>query len=275
MSTASYITTDRVSASLTDTHSHVYVEEFREDLSDMMARAFDAGVETFCMPCIDLVTYQDMMAVADRWPDRCHPMIGLHPTELDDCWKEHLVEMKGLLDADMAGAHRFVGIGETGLDLYWEQDGLERQVASFEQQIEWALEYDLPVVIHSRAAFAELCSVMDHYRETPLRGVFHCFSDGPEEAARLMEYKGFMFGTGGVVTYKKSPLPQALPLIPLDRILTETDCPYLPPVPYRGKRNEPSYIVKVAEKLSEIYGISYEEVCRITVENARRMFRIQ
>lgn len=271
--TESSIITDIVKR-LIDSHSHIFVQEFNNDLDAVVERARSVGVDTFLMPNINVESYTDVLRVCNCYPGYCHPMIGLHPTDLTENWKEDLDYLKALLDKDRSGDCRIVGIGETGLDLYWEQDGLATQLAAFECQIEWALEYDLPLVIHSRSAFSELCAIMDRYAKTHLRGVFHCFSGGPDEAARLMEYKGFYFGIGGTVTYKKSVLPESLGLIPLTRVLTETDCPYLSPVPYRGSRNEPSYIIKVVEKLAGIYNLSVDEVAETTCQNAVNLFGI-
>ena len=175
-------------------------------------------------------------------------MIGLHPEDLSDDPASQLSGLKEILDDDQkeGGAHRYIGIGEIGLDLYWDKSRLDDQIVAFREQIEWALQYDLPIVIHSRDSFTQLYEVMSDYRDKGPRGIFHCFSGSADEARALMEFSGFMFGIGGVLTYKKSILPSVLPLIPLERVVLETDCPYLSPVPFRGKRNEPSYIVNTA-----------------------------
>ncbi|MCQ2066558.1 MAG: TatD family hydrolase [Bacteroidaceae bacterium] len=262
---------------LIDTHSHIFTEEFGNDLDDVVKRAVEVGVDTFVMPNINLESVNDMLRVAAMYPGMCHACMGLHPTELKDDYREELAAMKRLLDADRSesGARAFCAVGESGLDLYWEQDDLKRQQEVFEEQIGWAIEYGLPLIIHARAAFEQLCSIMDIYRNTSLRGVFHCFSGGRDEALRLMEYQGFMFGIGGVSTYRKTDLGESLPVIPRDRIVTETDCPYLPPVPYRGSRNEPSYMIKTVEKLALAWGVTIDEAAEVTVSNARRLFGIQ
>ena len=261
---------------LIDTHCHVYDEAFREDLPQVMERARDAGLEYLLLPNINPQTLDDLLRVCDTWPHMCRPMIGLHPEDLDADFHVQLNHLKALLDEDRkeGGAHRYIGIGETGLDLYWDKSRLDDQIESFRIQIEWSLQYDLPIVIHSRDAFAELYKVMADYRNSGLRGIFHCFSGSADEAHALMEFPGFMFGIGGVLTYKKSTLPQVLPLIPLDRVVLETDCPYLPPVPFRGKRNEPSYIVNTAQAMAQAYGISFDDIAGITSGNARRLFGI-
>jgi len=261
---------------LIDTHCHVYDEAFSDDLPQVMDRALEAGLEYLLLPNINPDTLDGLLAVCDRWPDVCRPMTGLHPEDLTDDFHSQLACLKEGLDMDRRpdGAHRFIGIGETGLDLYWDKTRLDDQIESFKVQIGWALEYDLPIVIHSRDSFTQLYDVLSNYRECGLRGIFHCFSGDAAQAEALMEFGEFMFGIGGVLTYRKSVLPSVLPLIPMDRVVLETDCPYLSPVPFRGKRNEPSYIVNTATALSQVYGVSTDEVARVTRENACRMFRL-
>ena len=261
---------------LIDTHCHVYDEAFREDLSQVMARAIESGLEYLLLPNINPDTLDDLLHVCDTWPDLCRPMIGLHPEDLAADYHVQLAELKSVLDNDQrnGGAHRFIGIGETGLDLYWDKSRLDDQIESFKIQIEWALEYDLPIIIHSRDSFNQLYHVLSGYRNSGLRGIFHCFSGSAQEAQALMEFGGFIFGIGGVLTYKKSTLPSVLPLIPTDRVVLETDCPYLSPVPYRGKRNEPSYIVNTANAMAQAYGLSIDDVADMTNRNARRLFRL-
>lgn len=261
---------------LIDTHSHIFVEEFADDLERVVQSALDVGVDTFVMPCIRLESLPDLLRVRERYPEHCYATIGLHPTELKEDFRTELDRMKAVLDRDRSeGVMLFHGIGEVGLDLYWEQDSLEMQLEAFERQIEWALEYGLPLLIHSRSAFEPLCRTMDKYRNTGLKGVFHCFSDGPDEALRLMEYEGFMFGIGGVSTFRKSPVPQALEVIPHDRVVLETDCPYLSPVPYRGRRNEPAFMVETARRVAQAWNCTFDEVAGVTVANACKLFRIQ
>lgn len=256
---------------LIDTHCHVYTEEFGSDLPDVIDRARQAGIERLLLPNINPDTLPEMLHVCDLWPDLCMPMIGLHPEDLAQDYHAQLDMLKSVLDADPG---RFVGIGETGLDMYWDNTRLADQTDAFCVQIEWALEYDLPLVIHSRSSFNELYSIMDRYRNTTLRGIFHCFSGNVHEAEKLMEFSGFMFGIGGVLTYRKSGLADVLPSIPLNRIVLETDCPYLSPVPHRGQRNEPSFILHTAAFLARTLGVSEEEVCRVTSDNAVRCFRL-
>lgn len=261
---------------LIDTHSHIFLEEFAADLDEVVSRAMEAGVSDFILPSINLQTLADLLRVRNAYPGHCHAAIGLHPTELNDDWREELDRMKDLLDLDRrSGDNVFVGIGEVGLDLYWEQDDLKRQTDVFRCQIEWALEYDLPLMIHSRSAFSKLCEILDCYNGRGLRGVFHCFSDGVSEAGRLLGYEGFMFGIGGVSTFRKSSVPDALRMIPHDRVIVETDCPYLAPVPMRGHRNEPSFMVRTVEKIAEVWNCLPEEVADVTTANACSLFAIQ
>lgn len=251
-----------------DTHTHLYVEEFDEDRELTLIRAGEAGVARLFMPNIDDTTVDAMLALC-RSHEGCYPMIGFHPTSVDADWKARLAAVRRWLDSPQT----FYGIGEVGLDLYWDKTYKKEQMQAFEIQIEWALEHDLPLVVHCREAYPELFEVLAPYKNTGLRGIFHSFTDTEEEAARLLEYTGFLLGINGVVTFKKSVLPSVLPHVPLGRIVLETDSPYLAPVPYRGKRNESAYLVEVAGKLSEIYSVPLEEIARVTTENACRMFR--
>lgn len=251
-----------------DTHTHLYVEEFDEDRELALIRAGEAGVARLFMPNIDDTTVDAMLALC-RSHEGCYPMIGFHPTSVDADWKARLAAVRRWLDSPQT----FYGIGEVGLDLYWDKTYKKEQMQAFEIQIEWALEHDLPLVVHCREAYPELFEVLAPYKNTGLRGIFHSFTGTEEEATRLLEYTGFLLGINGVVTFKKSVLPSVLPHVPLGRIVLETDSPYLAPVPYRGKRNESAYLVEVAGKLSEIYSVPLEEIARVTTENACRMFR--
>ena len=261
---------------LIDTHCHVYDEAFRDDLPDVIERARAAHLDYLLLPNINPDTLSGLLEVCNRWPDLCRPMIGLHPEDLAADYHSQLAGLKSILDEDQKanGSHRYIGIGETGLDLYWDKTRLEDQIDAFRTQIGWALEYDLPLVIHSRDSFEQLYNILSDYRNSGLRGVFHCFSGSADEAKALMEFNGFMFGIGGVLTYRKSVLPSVLPLIPMERVVLETDCPYLSPVPFRGKRNEPSYIVHTADVMSQVYGCTPDMVARVTYQNASVLFRL-
>lgn len=252
-----------------DTHTHLYAEEFDGDRDLAVLRAKEAGVTRMFMPNIDDTTVDDMLSLCASH-EGCYPIIGFHPTSVDANWKQRLSTVKSRLDSPQ----KFYGIGETGLDLYWDKTYRNEQMEAFDEQIHWALEKDLPLIVHCREAYPELFEVLAPYRETNLRGIFHSFTGTKDEAERLLEYSGFMLGINGVATFKKSTLPDILPDVPVDRIVLETDSPYLAPVPFRGKRNESAYLVKTAEKLSDIYGIPLETIARTTTENALRVFKI-
>ena len=255
-----------------DTHSHIFSEEFKEDLSEVIARAKEIGVEKIFMPNIDDTSVEDMLNVCQAYPDYCFPMIGFHPTSVEGPdaiykvreMKKHLVE-----------GHPYIAVGEVGLDLYWNKTWLKEQQLILDEQIQWALEWNLPLVIHCREAFPELFQVLEPYKHTELTGVFHSFTGTVDEARELMDYSRFMIGINGVVTFKKSTLPEVLQEVPLTKLVLETDSPYLAPVPFRGKRNETSYVKRVAVKLAELYERELGEVERQTTENALKVFKIR
>lgn len=255
---------------LVDSHSHLFLEEFSEDLPLVIARARAAGVSHIFMPNIDSTTVGALLSVCDTYKGYCFPMIGLHPTSVNADYEKELTVVSGYL----ARANDFVAIGEIGLDLYWDKTWLKEQLIAFERQVEWALEYKLPVVIHSREAFEYIYKVLTPYKNTSLTGIFHSFTGTVEEAVRLMEFEGFKIGINGVVTFKKSSLPEVLKELPLERVVLETDSPYLTPVPNRGKRNESAYLKNTAMKVAEIYGQPVERVAEITSENALNVFRM-
>ena len=253
-----------------DTHSHLFVEEFSEDLPLVIQRAKDAGVECVFMPNIDDESLEDMLKVCEQYPGYCYPMLGYHPTSVDAMSKEKVLRMKTRL----VSGHPFIAIGEVGLDLYWDKTYLREQQEVLDEQIQWALEWNLPLVIHCREAFAELFDVLKPYKGTVLKGIFHSFTGTMDEAQKALEYDNFMLGINGVVTFKKSTLPEVLGHVPLERLVLETDSPYLAPTPFRGKRNESAFVVKVADKLADIYGVSTSDVCSITSKNALKVFEI-
>ena len=260
---------------LIDTHSHLFVEEFDADRTEVMQRAREAGITHIVMPNIDMASVEPMLQVCAEYPDLCYPSIGLHPTEVKEDYRQVLAQMKAMLDASVHGETSrapFIAIGEGGLDLYWDTTYKTEQLAALEEQIGWALEYDLPIIIHSREAFPELYTLFSHYKESPLRGVFHSFTGTADEAHALLEFPGFMLGINGVITFKKSTLPDALSEVPLSRLVVETDSPYLAPTPYRGKRNESAYVARVVEKLAEVYQCSAEQVAAQVYETSERLF---
>lgn len=254
-----------------DTHSHLFVEEFDVDRSEVMQRAREVGVQHVLMPNIDLASVAPMLQVCQEYRGFCYPMLGLHPTEVGADYPVVLSKLKALLDKQL---QTFLAIGEVGLDLYWDKTYKDEQIAALEEQIAWALEYDLPLVIHSREAFDEIYSLFSRYKDSSLRGIFHSFTGTADEAQALLEFPGFLLGINGVATFKKSTIPEALSHVPLTRVVVETDSPYLAPVPYRGKRNESAYVVRVVEKLAEIYGLTAESVAAQTYANAATLFRL-
>lgn len=256
---------------LIDTHSHLFVEEFTEDLPLVMERAQKAGVSYIFMPNIDSTTIDAMLSVCRDYPGFCYPMIGLHPTSVNESYEQELA----IVHKYLSTSREFVAIGEIGLDLYWDKTFLKEQILVFEKQIEWALEYGLPIVIHSREAFEYIYKVMEPYKNTPLTGIFHSFTGTSEEAAKLLEFEGFMLGINGVVTFKKSTLPEALTTVPLERIVLETDSPYLAPVPNRGKRNESANVRDTLMKVADIYQMDPEYVAQATSVNALKVFGIR
>lgn len=257
---------------LTDTHSHIYDEAFDADRDETMARALAAGVERMLLPAIDSGSHGALFATCRAYPGVCLPMMGLHPTSVNDnpSWREELALVEKMLAAPPAG--RFYAIGEIGLDLHWSTGFLPEQTEAFEKQIELSLEYDLPLVIHTRDAWPEMTAILGKYKRTGVRGVMHSFSGSLDDYRAILSTGDFVFGIGGPVTYKKSTLPQVVAGMDLSRILLETDCPYLPPVPFRGKRNESSFLTYICEKVAEARGISAEEVAEATTANARRVF---
>lgn len=251
-----------------DTHTHLFTSEFDGDRDAVVQRALDAGVAALCLPAINEGAIEPMLAMCDAYPGICYPMMGLHPTDVEKGYLDVLDRMYALLKS----SDRFIAVGEVGLDFYWDDTMKREQQDAFRRQVEWASELNLPLAIHSRSAFDELYAIMDEYRGRGLHGVFHCFSGSEDEARKLLSFDGFYLGIGGVVTYKKSTLPAVLSAVPLERVVLETDSPYLAPVPQRGKRNESSYIPHIAAFLADIYGCTVEDVAAITSENARKLF---
>ena len=253
---------------LIDTHSHLFLEEFSEDLPQVIERARSAGITHIFMPNIDSTTIDSMLSVCNTYNDYCFPMIGLHPTSVNADYEKELE----IVARELKSFNKYIAIGEVGMDLYWDKTFLKEQQIVLDKQINWALEYDLPVVIHCRDAFGYIYNVLEPYKNTSLKGVFHSFTGTDGEAARILEFSGFLIGINGVVTFKKSRLPEVLTKIPLEKIVLETDSPYLTPVPNRGKRNESAYVKDTLMKVSDIYRMSPEAVGRVTSENALKVF---
>lgn len=255
-----------------DTHTHIDGEEFAEDRALAVQRAKEAGVEKVFVPAIDLKSVSSVLQTCRQFPGYAYPMIGLHPEEVKADWRNQLAQMKPMLDDSN---HPFIAIGEVGLDYYWSREFEAEQLQAFEDQVEWAAEYDLPLMIHCRKAQNEMVHILKrHEKELVRGGVFHCFTGNEKEAEQLLQFDNFVLGIGGVLTFKKSHLPEVLAGIPIDRIVIETDSPYMAPVPMRGKRNESAYVAFVLKRIAEIYGISEDEADRRTTANALRIFRL-
>lgn len=257
-----------------DTHTHLYTEEYDADRHEVVERARAAGATALLLPNIDEASIAPMMQMCADYPDLCRPMMGLHPTELPEGDTTPLLQrMEALLAAE---PQRFVAVGEVGLDFYWDRSRAEEQLQVFERQIEWAERFNLPLMVHSRSAHRELVNTLMPHEEKLRSGVFHCFSGSQEEAEELLRrFPRFMLGIGGVLTFKKCKLPDTLrAVVPLERIVLETDAPYLAPTPHRGKRNESAYIPLVIEKLAEIYATTPEEVAQITTHNVQTTFSL-
>ena len=255
-------------ATLTDTHCHIYLPEFNADRSETLQRAFAAGVTRIFLPNVDQSTTPAMMQVAGDYPDNCFPLMGLHPTSVNENYQEELAHVEAMLDQ-----HKFYGIGEIGIDLYWDKTFRDQQEEALKIQLGWASAKSLPVVIHVRNSHAETVEIITKAALTNLTGIFHCFSGTLDQAKEIIGL-GFHLGIGGVSTFKNSGLDQVLPHIDPKWIVLETDSPYLAPVPFRGQRNEPSYVVNTAIRVAQFYGIPVEEIAEITTENSRKIFGI-
>mgnify|MGYP000381931337 CR=1 FL=1 len=253
-----------------DTHTHLYSTEFDSDRTEMVENAIKAGVKKLLLPNIDVASIEPMYRLCEEFPQNCFPMMGLHPGYVNENWEQDLLIIKKALDEN-----KHIAIGEIGMDLYWDKTFIEEQKKAFRIQIEWAKELNLPIVIHARDAFDEIFEILDELNDAALTGVFHCFTGTLEQAQKINSYGGFYLGIGGVLTYKKSDLPSVLTEIPLEQIIVETDAPYLPPTPHRGKRNESKFLLHVAEKVAEVKNCSLMEVARITSENAEKLFQLK
>lgn len=256
---------------ITDTHSHIYLDEFDNDRAEVIFRVRQAGIERLLLPNVDSQTFGAMMQCCADWPDLCRPMVGLHPTSVNAGYEQEMAFVE-----DMMRRHEgeFVAVGEIGMDLYWDKTFVHEQMMVLDRQIRLAIDHDLPVVIHCRDAFPQLFEVLFRFKGVEgFRGVIHSFSGDMDDARRVLELGTFMLGINGVVTFKKSHLPALLnAVVPPSMVLLETDCPYLTPVPFRGKRNESSYVRYVLTKLADIYGMSEDSMAAFTTAAARSLF---
>jgi TatD DNase family protein len=249
-----------------DTHAHVYAEELMPALDIVVKNAISNGIDRILMPAIDSNTLQAMLEVEEKYPDNCVSMMGLHPCYVKENYLEELA-----IVAEWLGKRKFIAIGEIGLDFYWDKTFTAQQHKVFEQQMQWALNYNLPIAIHTRNAMQETIEAVKPFAKKGLRGLFHCFSGSKESAEQIIQM-GFHLGLGGVLTYKNAGVAEAITEIPMRWLVLETDAPYLSPVPYRGKRNEPAYMIEVAKKLAEIKKLHLHEVAAITTANAENLF---
>ena len=261
---------------LIDTHSHIYDEAFDADRREVVERARAEGLERIVLPAIDGESNERLFDMCREYGDYVVPLIGLHPTSVNDNprWREELAEVERLLAEPPQGVERFYGVGEIGLDLYWSRDWQAEQEEAFRAQLDMALKYNLPIVVHTRDAWEEMAEIIEEYRDKGLRGIFHAFSSDAAMYERLSKAGDFLFGIGGVVTFKKSALAEVVKSMRLEDLVVETDSPYLTPTPHRGTRNESSYVRFVAAKIAELKGLTYEEVAEQTTANAKRIFKL-
>lgn len=263
-----------------DTHSHLDGEEFDTDRAETILRAQKNGVDKVFVPAIDYASSVRSLDLAKSYPNYIYAMAGLHPEEVKDNWREELENIKKLIKSFITNnkvqkGTPFIAIGEVGLDYYWTREFEKEQLSAFEEQVRWSVEWQIPLMIHCRKGQNEMVKLLRRYEDQLPGGVFHCFTGNEQEAAELLSFQNFMLGIGGVLTFKKSHLPEVLPkTVPLSRIVLETDSPYMAPVPMRGKRNESSFVVYVLQKLAETYGVEPEVIARTTNENVRKVFTL-
>ena len=270
---------------IVDTHTHLDGEEFDEDRSEVIMRAKEAGVGMVFLPAIDVKTSEVVLKLSHEYPGYAYPMVGLHPEEVKADWKEQLKKIEAILDEHLTAVDGlngikyksdYIAIGEIGLDFYWNREFEKEQLEAFEKQVEWSCETGLPLMIHCRKAQNEMLHILRKWKDKLPGGVFHCFTGNQQEAKELLEYDNFVLGIGGVSTFKSSHLREDLPAaVPLERIVLETDSPYMAPVPYRGKRNESAFVVQVMKTLATAYGVSEEEVAKVTNQNVERVFGVK
>lgn len=251
-----------------DTHTHIYDKAFDEDRNQVIENAKNKGITTAILPNVDVSTIDPIMDMIATYPDFCKAAFGLHPTEVKEDYLDQLQQIECIVRQT-----RPIAIGEIGLDFYWDSTYKVQQIKAFEKQLDLAVELDLPVIIHVRKAYSEAIDIVSKYIGKGLKGVFHCFGGGIQEAKKIVEF-GFYLGIGGVVTFKNSKLDEVISAIGLEHLLIETDAPYLAPVPYRGKRNEPAYVSLVCEKLATVFSLPYDKIDEITTDNAVKLFNL-
>ena len=255
---------------LIDTHTHIYLDDFNDDRSVIINNCKKNGINKLFLPNIDSKTIEAVNRLSAEYPETCYPMMGLHPCSVKKNYQSELAIIENQLNKE-----NYIAIGEIGIDLYWDQSTLEEQKIAFKTQVKWAKEKKLPIVIHTRESFDEIFSIIDTLNDDNLTGVFHCFTGNKEQAEHIINYGGFKLGIGGVVTFKNAGLDITLKEVDIDHLVLETDSPYLTPVPFRGKRNESTYLTYVAEKLSSIYECSIDEIAKKTTTNAHEVFKLK
>lgn len=255
---------------LIDTHTHLYLSQFDNDIDSVIKNAIDNGISKMLLPNIDSTTTQQMLSLSNKYPKNCFPMMGLHPCSV----KKETVDKEILHVKEMLDKENFLAIGEIGLDLHWDKSTLEIQKKAFEDQINLAKKYKLPIVIHVRDSFNEAIEIVERLNSSELKGVFHCFTGDQKDAQRVIELQDFYLGIGGVVTFKNGGLDKNIEQISLDHIMLETDAPYLTPSPYRGSRNESKYILNIAQKIADIYDVELKKIAEVTTKNAYNLFQL-
>ena len=254
-----------------DTHTHLYAEEFKDDRKEVVEKAIKSGIEKLLLPNIDVESIEGMHQLVEQYPDNCYAMMGLHPGYVKEDWE---AQLKTIEENLFAHPEKYIAVGEIGMDLYWDKTFQEQQALVFRKQVEWAKALKLPIVIHARDAFDEIFEILDEINTPELSGIFHCFTGNLEQAKHILSYGNFKLGIGGVLTYKKAEIDKVIANIDLKNLVLETDAPYLPPVPFRGKRNESSYILHIAEKLADVYGVSLKTIEEQTTQNALELFKL-
>ena len=254
-----------------DTHTHLYAEEFKDDQKEVVEKAIKSGIEKLLLPNIDVESIEGMRQLVEQYPNNCYAMMGLHPGYVKEDWE---AQLKTIEENLFAHPEKYIAVGEIGMDLYWDKSFQEQQALVFRKQVEWAKALKLPIVIHARDAFEEIFEILDEINTPELSGIFHCFTGNLEQAKHILSYGNFKLGIGGVLTYKKAEIDKVIANIDLKNLVLETDAPYLPPVPFRGKRNESSYILHIAEKLADVYGVSLKTIEEQTTQNALELFKL-
>jgi len=254
---------------LIDTHTHLFLEHFDKDREEVIKDSIKNGVQKLFIPNIDSSTTKQVVKMGKDYPNICYPILGLHPTSVKENYKEELEDLEHWLAKE-----KFYGIGETGIDLYWDKTFIKEQEEAFRYQINLAKQTELPLIIHSRESFDEIFSIIDELNDDRLKGIFHSFTGSIEQAEKILSYKGFKIGIGGIVTFKNSGLADVVAKIGLEHLVLETDSPYLAPAPNRGKRNQSSYLTLIAQKIADVYHVDMETVAKITTENAKKLFQI-